>query len=84
MTTIPPPGYITREKADRIDRNLREGLHDICDRTLARLKARAPEIAAERDAKAIEAILKSETDVAVAEIDALREIIRLQLESTEH
>jgi hypothetical protein len=84
MTMIPPPGYIFREKAERIDRNLREGLRDICDRTLARLQARVHEIAAERDAEAIKAILKSETDVAVAEIDALREVIRLQLESTEH
>lgn len=84
MTMIPPPGYIYREKAERIHRNVREGLQDITERWRVRLLACAPEIAGERDAKVIESILQRETDIAVAEIDALREDVRLQLGSTEH
>jgi hypothetical protein len=79
-----PPGYITREKADRIEANLRAGLLAILNRLRERLGALAPQIAASRDAKEIEAMIRRETEQAAAEIDALQQTIREQLDSTEH
>jgi hypothetical protein len=82
MTMIPPPGWVTREKADRVAASLQAGMLEAVNQLEQRLKKIVPTLVG-KDEAAIKAMVKKETDRAVAEMKALQAIAIEQLESTE-
>ena len=66
---VAPPGYVTRERADRLKAALLQGMREITDRLADRA---VPLISGETDPAKIEAILECEVQKTLVEIDTFQ------------
>jgi hypothetical protein len=74
------PGYITRARADRLKKELDDGIDRIFDRIVERIAPRC----ADQPAKIVREILDEHARRAVKEIDALCAEFRARLYAPEH